>query len=138
MGKNKEKDETVAGSNKETDIVNPTENEGKDKKSSQKKDGFFEKLNPNHVIKTAINEAINNFEEKYPALASQTRKEFEAFLESKLPFITANIREETEKLIDHKLNAIHVTIKKIALMLFAITITLTLGIWFLALVIYIK
>ncbi len=138
MGKNKEKDETVAGSNKETDIVNPTENEGKDKKSSQKKDGFFEKLNPNHVIKTAINEAINNFEEKYPALASQTRKEFEAFLESKLPFITANIREETEKLIDHKLNDLYAFIKKIALLLFVLTLPLTVGVWAIAIAIYIK
>lgn len=82
-------------------------------------------------LKNTIDEKINLFLEK-------GKTEIETLIESKLPFITANVREEIEQLIDHKLNDLYSFIKKIALLLFVLTIPLTLGVWAIALVIYLK
>lgn len=83
---------------------------------TEKKDGLFEKIDIVQYAKT----------------------ELEKLIDSKVPFITANIREETEKLIDHKLNDLYAFIKKITLLLFVLTLPLTVGVWAIAIAIYIK
>ena len=58
--------------------------------------------------------------------------------EPRVPFVTANIREELEKLIDHKIESLKAPLNKIAIIIFVCTLPLTLGIWFLAFVLFTK
>lgn len=124
MASSKDEIETETHNNNETNKSSNLEDTQKQRKFYQKigdyitekKDGIFEKIDIVQYAKT----------------------ELEKLIESKVPFITANIRDETEKLIDHKLDELYAFIRKIALLLFVITLPLTIGVWTIALAIYFK
>lgn len=71
-------------------------------------------------------------------IVENIRTNIEELIDSRVPFVTANIREELEKLIDHKIESLKAPLNKIAIIIFVCTLPLTLGIWFLAFVLFTK
>ena len=110
--------------NSETDNTNISEDSSKQKKFYQKIGDYLTEKKDDLIEKIDI--------------VQYAKTEFKNLIESKVPFITANIREETEKLIDHKLDELYAFIRKIALLLFVITLPLTIGVWAIALAIFLK
>ena len=129
--------------NSETDNTNISEDSSKQKKFYQKigdyltekKDDLIEKIDIVQYAKTELEQLIVS---KFPLMTANVRQEIETFVDSKVPIITAKIREETEKLIEHKLNDLYAFIRKIAILLFVLTLPLTIGVWAIALAIYFK
>lgn len=74
----------------------------------------------------------------FDQILNKTRTNIEELINSEVPTITENIREEIEKLIDHKIGYLQAGLKRIALIIIACTLPLTLGIWFLAFVLLTK
>lgn len=124
MASSKDEIETETHNNNETDKSSNLED-------TQKQRKFYQKIGD------YITEKKEDIFEKID-IVQYAKTEFKNLIESKVPFITANIREETEKLIDHKLDELYAFIRKIALLLFVLTLPLTIGVWAIALAIYLK
>ncbi len=99
---------------------------------SDNKTWFQQKYEP------ALEKLKQNIRIEGENIVENIRTNIEELIDSRVPFVTANIREELEKLIDHKIESLKAPLNKIAIIIFVCTLPLTLGIWFLAFVLFTK
>ena len=81
---------------------------------------------------------IEAIDEKWPSMVSMVNTEAKDLIDSRWPFIKDGLLQDVEKLLDRKISLIDSIIKKIALILFVCFIPLSLGIWALAIALFIR